>query len=142
MYTSSFNLHRNCQIFMITILYSIQFLYPTYSRSSFSDKIPIMIHHYVIHPHFMIRHYVIHRTNYIEFECVVIKPDKLGPQPCHKMRVSSILEMLRHSLDPKVFFFFFQTVFQMYILYIHIIHSLRVHYTYSLHVWYYVTYFH
>ena len=37
-HTSSLNLHRNCQIFLITFLYSIQFAYTTYSGSSFSDK--------------------------------------------------------------------------------------------------------
>ena len=46
----------------ILILYSIQFAYPTYSGSPFSDEIAIMIRHYVIHPYLKIRHYVIHPT--------------------------------------------------------------------------------
>ena len=59
----SFNSHRNCKIFMIIlILYSIQFAYPTYSGSPFSDEIAIMIRQYVIHPYLKIRHYVIHPT--------------------------------------------------------------------------------
>ena len=44
------------------MLYSMQFTYPTYTGSSFSDKIAIMIRHYVIHPHLKTRHYVIHLT--------------------------------------------------------------------------------
>ena len=48
----------------ILILYSIQFAYPTYSGSPFSDEIAIMIRHYVIHPYLKIRHYVIHPTIY------------------------------------------------------------------------------
>ena len=46
-------------MFMITVDF-IQFAYPTYSGSSFFSEITIMIHHYVIHPHFIIRNYVIH----------------------------------------------------------------------------------
>ena len=49
-------------LWQILILYSIQFAYPTYSGSPFSDEIAIMIHHYVIHPYLKIRHYVIHPT--------------------------------------------------------------------------------
>ena len=60
----SFNSHRNCKIFVtnFNFLYSIQFAYPTYSGSPFSDEIAIMIRHYVIHPYLKIRHYVIHPT--------------------------------------------------------------------------------
>ena len=47
----------------ILILYSIQFAYPTYSGSPFSDEIAIMIRHYVIRPYLKIRHFVIHPTN-------------------------------------------------------------------------------
>ena len=50
-------------LWQILILYSIQFAYPTYSGSPFSDIIAIMIRHYVIHPYLKIRHYVIHPTN-------------------------------------------------------------------------------
>ena len=49
-------------LWQILILYSIQFAYPTYSGSPFSDEIAIMIRHYVIHPYLKIRHYVIHPT--------------------------------------------------------------------------------
>ena len=49
-------------LWQFLILYSIQFAYPTYSRSPFSDEIAIMIRHYVIHPYLKIRHYVIHPT--------------------------------------------------------------------------------
>ena len=44
------------------ILYWIQFAYPTYYGSSFSNETTIMIRNYVIHPHLKIRHYVIHLT--------------------------------------------------------------------------------
>ena len=54
-------------LWQILILYSIQFAYPTYSRSPFSDEIAIMIRHYVIHPYLKIRHYVIHPTILIIF---------------------------------------------------------------------------
>ena len=37
-------------LWQILSLYSIQFAYPTYSGSPFSDEIAIMIRHYVIHP--------------------------------------------------------------------------------------------
>ena len=49
-------------LWQILILYSIQFAYPTYFGSPFSDEIAIMIRHYVIHPYLKIRHYVIHPT--------------------------------------------------------------------------------
>ena len=49
-------------LWQILILYSMQFAYPTYSGSPFSDEIAIMIRHYVIHPYLKIRHYVIHPT--------------------------------------------------------------------------------
>ena len=64
MHALSFNSHRNCKIFMtnFNLIYSIQFAYPTYSGSPFSDEIAIMIRHYVIHPYLKIRHYVIHPT--------------------------------------------------------------------------------
>ena len=52
-------------LWQILILYSIQFAYPTYSGSPFSDEIAIMIRHYVIHPYLKIRHYVIHPTKCI-----------------------------------------------------------------------------
>ena len=42
----------------------MQFTYPTYTGSSFSDKITIMIRHYVIHPRLKTRHYVIHPTKW------------------------------------------------------------------------------
>ena len=51
-------------LWQILILYSIQFAYPTYSGSPFSEEIAIMIRHYVIHPYLKIRHYVIHPTNW------------------------------------------------------------------------------
>ena len=60
-HTSSFNLHRNCKIFMI-ILHYIQCNLHTLQRS-FSDEIAIMKRHYVIQPYLMIRHYVTHPTN-------------------------------------------------------------------------------
>ena len=53
-------------LWQILILYSIQFAYPTYSGSPFSDEIAIMIRHYVIHPYLKIRHYVIHPTICLE----------------------------------------------------------------------------
>ena len=60
----SFNSHRNCKIFMTNFNFIlIQFAYPTYSGSPFSDEIAIMIRHYVIHLYLKIRHYVIHPTN-------------------------------------------------------------------------------
>ena len=52
-------------LWQILILYSIQFAYPTYSGSPFSDEIAIMIRHYVIHPYLKIRHYVIHPTIFL-----------------------------------------------------------------------------
>ena len=42
-------------LWQILISYSIQFAYPTYSGSPFSDEIAIMIRHYVIHPYLKIR---------------------------------------------------------------------------------------
>ena len=61
---SSLNSHRNFYnyLWQLLILYSIQFVYPIYSRNSFSDEIMIMIRHYEIHPHLKIRHYVIYPT--------------------------------------------------------------------------------
>ena len=56
-------------LWQILILYSIQFAYPTYFGSPFSDEIAIMIRHYVIHPYLKIRHYVIHPTIYASFLC-------------------------------------------------------------------------
>ena len=56
----------------ILILYSIQFAYPTYSGSPFSDEIAIMIRHYVIHPYLKIRHYVIHPTKCLPSESFVV----------------------------------------------------------------------
>ena len=49
-------------LWQILISYSIQFAYPIYSGSPFSDEIAIMIRHYVIHPYLKMRHYVIHPT--------------------------------------------------------------------------------
>ena len=48
-------------------------MYLTYSGSSFSDKITIMILHYVMHPHLMIHHYVIHLTIDMELKCFVLR---------------------------------------------------------------------
>ena len=56
-------------LWQILILYSIQFAYPTYSGSPFSDEIAIMVRHYVIHPYLKIRHYVIHPTNCFVINC-------------------------------------------------------------------------
>ena len=56
-------------LWQILILYSIQFAYPTYSGSPFSDEIAIIIRHYVIHPYLKIRHYVIHPTKCNVFVC-------------------------------------------------------------------------
>ena len=55
-------------LWQILILYSIQFAYPTYSGSPFSDEIAIMIRHYVIHPYLKICYYVMHPTKYFVVE--------------------------------------------------------------------------
>ena len=57
-------------LWQILILYSIQFAYPTYPGSPFSDEIAIMIRHYVIHLYLKIRHYVIHPTILSCYNCL------------------------------------------------------------------------
>ena len=71
---------------------------PTYFESSFSDKIEIMIPHYVIHPHLKPCHYVIYATIYsVHFKLAVMVCVSFSG-PLSKLRVDHLANLKSYRL--------------------------------------------